>query len=130
MSLQMQLPTQSQAVRICPVLDFTEDAAFVAVKIPAEAGSILSERLAVITSNRKLFPWNEDSQFGDGIFADSPLPDCSNPDGAARVSGNFLAGRKCQPQQTSTKCQGGARDMDSYRNTRKAKIRLNGIWPL
>ena len=42
-------------VRINPVLDFTEDTAFVAVKIPVATGSSVYEHLAVITSNREHF---------------------------------------------------------------------------
>jgi hypothetical protein len=68
-------PTQP-IIKICPVLDFTEDTAFVAVKMPgsADQSAYTHERLAVITSNREQYIWHEESQFGAGIIADCDRP--------------------------------------------------------
>lgn len=66
-------PTQP-IIKINPVLDFTEDTAFVAVKMPGSAGPTACEHLAVITSNRELYFWNEESQFGACVFADGGRP--------------------------------------------------------
>ena len=65
--------------RINPALDFTADTAFVAVKIPIITGQTIYDQVVVVTSNRELISWNEDSQFGDGIIASCGCPGLLEP---------------------------------------------------
>ncbi len=65
--------------RINPALDFTDDTAYVAVKIPVVTGDELRDQVAVITSRRQLFPWGEDSRFGAGIIAAAGCPRLLEP---------------------------------------------------
>ncbi len=67
--------------RIDPALDFTGDTAFVAVQIPISAGNIggasagnagaISDPVMVVTSKRKIIPWNNRPTSGNNPFLES-----------------------------------------------------------
>ncbi len=61
--------------RIDPALDFTGDTAFVAVQIPLSAGNIggASAQVTVVTSKRKIIPWNNQPTPKDNPFKESPF---------------------------------------------------------
>ena len=67
-------PFAANVFRIDPLLDFTADTAFVAVKILVVSGQTVCDQVAVVASNRELIRWNgadtpEDNPFGEGIIA-------------------------------------------------------------
>jgi hypothetical protein len=41
-----------------PALDFTQDTAFVGVKIPPVSGNSITGQALVVTSGRRVIPWN------------------------------------------------------------------------
>ena len=85
------LPTEP-IIKINPVLDFIGDTAFVAVKMPGDAGSFSREHLAVITSKRELFFWNEESLFEAGITADCERPRLLEPRWSSQSIREFQSG--------------------------------------
>jgi hypothetical protein len=63
-----------QAAEIDPVLDFTDDEAFVAVKLPAAKAKTISGRIAIVTSRRRIIPWNEKGFLENDIFPATGCP--------------------------------------------------------
>ncbi len=74
--------------RINPVLDFSENTAFVAVKIPLQTRSreIIQDQVLIVTSNREIIIWDETSQFGADIIFTANCPTLLEP----RWSGQSL----------------------------------------
>ncbi len=60
--------------RINPVLDFTEDTAFVGVNIPQETGKNFTGQAAVVTGDGLFIPWN-----GEDFFENHILPVINSP---------------------------------------------------
>jgi len=54
--------------RINPMLDFTEDTAFVGIAIPQETGKTCVDQAAVVTSEGQLISWDEDNFYENHIL--------------------------------------------------------------
>lgn len=97
-------PFPTKVFRIDPVLDFTDDTAFVAVKIPVRADEAIDDQVAVVTSNRELIHWNatpdpEKVHFGEGIIAPRDCPELLESRWSSQSIQAFLSGAK--PPATS-----------------------------
>ena len=97
-------PFAARVFRIDPVLDFTDNTAFVAVKIPVGDNQKICDQVAVITSNRERTHWGGAGPFEDSNFDENPFreniivprdcPDLLEPRWGSQSIQAFLSGVK------------------------------------
>lgn len=80
---------------INPVLDFTEDSAFVGVKIPRETGKTFTGQAAVVTGDGRIIPWSEEDFFENHILPVINSPVFIEPRWSPESIAAFRGGAQC-----------------------------------
>jgi hypothetical protein len=116
-----------QAVGIDPVLDFTDDEAWVAVKIAAAKAKTITGRVAVVTSGRRIIPWNEKSFLENDIATDKGCPILIEPRWSAASLRAYLSG--AAPPATAEAFQSVRCYLQKYLGFRhSAQYDLAALW--
>jgi hypothetical protein len=70
----------NDVIKINPILDFTNETAFITIKTLLEGNEskTLQEKLIVVTSDREYFIWNDENQLGNNIISSCKRPSLNN----------------------------------------------------